>query len=80
MIPRREYDVVEGGSPMFVREIDVMKENNYLAATVHSSGSTSLPKPIYCKHTRFITPYTLGSGDRDLFTVLLSVDSLLPSL
>lgn len=80
MMPRRDYDVVEGGSPMFVREIDVMKEKNCFAAIVRSSGSTGLPKPIYCKPTRYTTPYTLGSGDRDLFMVPLSVDSLLPSL
>ena len=78
MMPRREYDVVEGGSPMFVREADVMKEKKNVAAIVHSSGSTGLPKPIYCMHTRFTTPYTVGPGNRELFTVPLSVGFLLP--
>ena len=79
MMPRREYDVVGGGSPMFLREVDLEKEKKRFAAIVHSSGSTGLPKPIYCMHTRFITPYAIGPGDRELFTVPLSVGFFLPS-
>lgn len=78
MMPRRDYDVLEGGSPMFVRDVDVAKEEKRTAVIVHSSGSTGLPKPIYYMHTWFTKPYAIGSGDRELFTLPLLVDSLLP--
>ena len=71
MMLRRDYDVESDSTPAFEREVNVEEEKQRYAAIVHSSGSTGLPKPIYCRHTRFTTPYAIGSGERDLFTLPL---------
>ena len=71
MIPRQIYDSDNECGPTFERDVNVKEEKQRYAAIVHSSGSTGLPKPIYCKHTRFTTPYAIGTGNRDLFTLPL---------
>lgn len=80
MRSRPDYNVSIEDSRPFVREFDVWEEKERYAAIMHSSGSTGLPKPIYCKHTRFTQPYETGPGDRDLFTLPLLVKAALSSV
>lgn len=55
----------------FVRQTELVDEENTVAFIVHSSGSTGLPKPIYQTHRQCLSNYAVGSGMRAFVTLPL---------
>lgn len=55
----------------FVRQTELLDEENTVAFIVHSSGSTGLPKPIYQTHRQCLNNYAVGSGMRAFVTLPL---------
>lgn len=59
------------GAPRFVRQTELINEEDTVAFIVHSSGSTGLPKPIYQTHRQCLSNYAVGSGMRAFVTLPL---------
>ena len=59
----QSYDksLPHGADTRMDRQLDPRKETNYPAWIIHSSGSTSLPKPVYLYHRAVLSNYRLNN-------------------
>ncbi|KAL8707032.1 MAG: hypothetical protein Q9225_007868, partial [Loekoesia sp. 1 TL-2023] len=74
MIPilrRTWFDRPSTGGPPLTRDIDKAKEAERMILIMHSSGSTSLPKPIYTNHKRYTQYNQISPGEKEFMTLPL---------
>ncbi|KAF9870749.1 male sterility protein [Colletotrichum karsti] len=65
VLPLLEHSDYYGkDAPKFTRAYDQERENKKIAAIIHSSGSTGLPKPIYLTHRSCIGAFATNMGLR----------------